>query len=111
MSFSQKYLRARVALLFVVALSLFLSACSGERGGGALPGGASDGGGATGGAIRLQGAGATFPNPLYQKWLSEYGKLNPQVRIDYQSIGSGGGIKQIQAQTVDFGASDAPMTD
>ena len=66
---------------------------------------------ADGGAIHLQGAGATFPNPLYQKWLSEYGKLHPNVRIDYQSIGSGGGIKQIQAQTVDFGASDAPMTD
>src|SRR6266516_38493 len=64
-----------------------------------------------GGTIHLQGAGATFPNPLYQKWLSEYGKLYPNVRIDYQSIGSGGGIKQIQAQTVDFGASDAPMTD
>ena len=61
--------------------------------------------------ISLQGAGATFPNPLYQKWLSEYGKLHSNVRIDYQSIGSGGGIKQIQAQTVDFGASDAPMTD
>src|SRR6266545_5945528 len=64
-----------------------------------------------GGAITLQGAGATFPNPLYQKWVSEYGKLHPNVRIDYQSIGSGGGIKQIQEQTVDFGASDAPMTD
>jgi phosphate transport system substrate-binding protein len=61
--------------------------------------------------VNLQGAGATFPNPLYQKWLSEYSKLNPKIRIDYQSIGSGGGIKQIQAQTVDFGASDAPMTD
>src|SRR5439155_20058039 len=50
-------------------------------------------------------------NPLYQKWLSEYGKLHSNIKIDYQSIGSGGGIKQIQAQTVDFGASDAPMTD
>lgn len=59
----------------------------------------------------MQGAGATFPTPLYQKWVSEYGKLHPNVRIDYQSIGSGGGIKQIQSQTVDFGASDAPMTD
>src|SRR5258708_30958782 len=63
------------------------------------------------GPINLQGAGATFPNPLYQKWLSEYGKLHPNIKIDYQSIGSGGGIKQIQARTVDFGASDAPMTD
>ena len=67
--------------------------------------------GGAGGSIALQGAGATFPNPLYQKWLSEYGKLHANVRIDYQSIGSGGGIKQIQAQTVDFGASDAPMSD
>src|SRR5207237_8628314 len=55
--------------------------------------------------------GATFPNPLYQKWLSEYGKVHANIKIDYQSIGSGGGIKQIQARTVDFGASDAPMTD
>jgi phosphate transport system substrate-binding protein len=61
--------------------------------------------------VKLQGAGATFPNPLYQKWVSEYGKLHPTVQIDYQSIGSGGGIKQIQEQTVDFGASDAPMKD
>src|SRR5215208_1893048 len=61
--------------------------------------------------ISLQGAGATFPNPLYQKWLSEYGKLQPNIRIDYQSIGSGGGIKQLKEQTVDFGASDAPMKD
>ena len=65
----------------------------------------------TGGEVRLQGAGASFPNPLYQKWLSEYGKLNANIKIDYQSIGSGGGIKQIQARTVDFGASDAPMKD
>ena len=64
-----------------------------------------------GGPVSLQGAGATFPYPLYQKWMSEYGKVNPNVRTDYQSIGSGGGIKQLQAQTVDFGASDAPMTD
>ena len=61
--------------------------------------------------MSLQGAGATFPNPLYQKWLSEYGKLHPNVKIDYQSIGSGGGIKQLKEQTVDFGASDAPMKD
>ena len=71
---------------------------------------ASCGGGGAGSEIRMQGAGATFPNPLYQKWISEYGKLNHNIKIDYQSIGSGGGIKQIQARTVDFGASDAPMT-
>src|SRR5215207_9846387 len=63
------------------------------------------------GTVSLQGAGATFPNPLYQKWLSEYGKVHPNVRIDYQSIGSGGGIKQLKEQTVDFGASDSPMSD
>ena len=69
------------------------------------------GSGSGGGTIALQGAGATFPNPLYQKWVSEYGKAHANMHIDYQSIGSGGGIKQIQAQTVDFGASDAPMSD
>ncbi len=75
----------------------------------ALTGVACNGGGGGGGDLKLQGAGATFPNPLYQKWISEYGKLHANVKIDYQSIGSGGGIKQLQAQTVDFGASDAPM--
>jgi phosphate transport system substrate-binding protein len=63
------------------------------------------------GSVTLQGAGASFPSPLYQKWLSEYGKIHANVKIDYQSIGSGGGIKQLKEQTVDFGASDAPMTD
>ena len=65
----------------------------------------------SGSGVRLHGAGATFPNPLYQKWLSEYEKVQPGVRIDYQSIGSGGGIKQLKEQTVDFGASDSPMKD
>src|SRR5215216_7131502 len=70
-----------------------------------------NGSGGPGGTVSLQGAGATFPNPLYQKWLSEYGKLHSNIRIDYQSIGSGGGIKQLKEQTVDFGASDSPMKD
>ena len=65
----------------------------------------------SGSGVSLHGAGATFPNPLYQKWLSEYEKVQSGVRIDYQSIGSGGGIKQLKEQTVDFGASDAPMKD
>jgi len=60
-------------------------------------------------AISLTGAGATFPYPLYSKWISEYNKLNPNVKINYQSIGSGGGIRQITTNTVDFGATDAPM--
>ena len=59
----------------------------------------------------LNGAGATFPNPMYQKWFSEYHKAHPDIQFNYQSIGSGGGIRQVLAGTVDFGASDGPMTD
>jgi len=59
----------------------------------------------------ITGAGATFPYPLYSKWFSDYNKLHPEVQINYQSIGSGGGIKQMSERTVDFGATDAPMTD
>lgn len=59
--------------------------------------------------VRLTGAGATFPNPLYQRWVTDYQKINPSVKIDYQSIGSGGGIKAITEQTVDFAGSDAPL--
>jgi phosphate transport system substrate-binding protein len=84
----------------VLAFLAMVAACSG-----------GGGGAGAGGVVNLQGAGATFPNPIYQKWVSEYGKLHSNIKIDYQSIGSGGGIKQIQSQTVDFGASDAPMTD
>ena len=59
----------------------------------------------------LNGAGATFPNPIYSKWFSEYHKLHPDIQINYQPIGSGGGIRQVTEGTVDFGASDMPMTD
>lgn len=59
----------------------------------------------------LNGAGATFPYPMYSKWFSEYNKLHSDVQINYQSIGSGGGIRQVLNGTVDFGASDGPMTD
>lgn len=98
MPFSKKITRSVIALLLVTAIA-FSFGCSGQSGGGG------------GGEVKLQGAGSTFINPLMQKWLSEYGKINQNVRIDYQSIGSGGGIKQIQAQTIDFGASDAAMKD
>jgi phosphate transport system substrate-binding protein len=92
---------SRLAALMLLVCALVLAfGCS--------PGGSNSGGG---GPVNLQGAGATFPNPLYQKWMSEYGKINKNVHIDYQSIGSGGGIKQIKDQTIDFGASDAPMKD
>jgi phosphate transport system substrate-binding protein len=60
--------------------------------------------------LQINGAGATFPNPIYSKWFSEYNKLHPNIPINYQSIGSGGGIQQITNQTVFFGATDGPMT-
>ncbi len=63
------------------------------------------------GQTTLNGAGATFPNPIYSKWFSEYHKLHSDVQVNYQPIGSGGGIRQLIAGTVDFGASDMPMTD
>jgi phosphate transport system substrate-binding protein len=63
------------------------------------------------GQTTLSGAGATFPYPMYSKWFSEYSKSHSGVEINYQSIGSGGGIRQVTAGTVDFGASDMPMTD
>ena len=88
-----------VALICGLALVLGLATCSPKGSGGANE------------TVNLQGAGATFPNPLYQKWVSEYTKLHPNILIDYQSIGSGGGIKQIKEQTVGFGASDSPMKD
>ena len=60
--------------------------------------------------VQINGAGATFPYPIYSKWFSEYNKLHPEIQINYQSIGSGGGIKQLSNQTVFFGATDGPMT-
>ena len=66
---------------------------------------------AQGGQVLLNAAGATFPYPIYSKWFDVYHKAHPNVQINYQSIGSGGGIRQLQAGTVDFGASDGPMTD
>ena len=62
-------------------------------------------------AQNLTGAGATFPNPIYSRWFSEYSQQNSSVHINYQSVGSGAGIRQVSQKTVDFGASDGPMTD
>jgi phosphate transport system substrate-binding protein len=62
-------------------------------------------------SMLINGAGATFPYPIYSKWFDEYTKVNPDVRINYQSIGSGGGIRQASELTVDFGATDGPMND
>ncbi|HSP62582.1 MAG TPA: phosphate ABC transporter substrate-binding protein PstS [Pyrinomonadaceae bacterium] len=96
MSFSKTVTRMTFGLIFIAFISMAFIGC---------------GGAGSGGEVRLQGAGATFPNPLYQKWVSEYGKANPNIKIDYQSVGSGAGIKQIKERTVDFGASDSPMKD
>jgi phosphate transport system substrate-binding protein len=63
------------------------------------------------GLITLNGAGATFPYPLYSRWFADYNRAHPDVRINYQPIGSGGGIEQVKNRTVDFGASDAPLSD
>ncbi len=86
-----------VTLILVGLSTLALSACKGSSDGNA--------------EVRLQGAGATFPNPIYQKWFTHYNKAHPNLKFDYQSIGSGGGIKQIFERTIDFGGSDAPMKD
>lgn len=94
MYFSRRAISSAVTLLLSLALCFAVS-CSSRRGVG----------------IRLQGMGSSFPYPIYQKWLSEYGKINTSVTINYESTGSGAGIKGIQTQTVDFGASDAPMSD
>src|SRR5262249_48254679 len=63
------------------------------------------------GQILINGAGATFPYPIYSKWFDQYHRLFPQIQMNYQSIGSGGGIRQVIEGTVDFGATDSPMTD
>ncbi|HKX31711.1 MAG TPA: phosphate ABC transporter substrate-binding protein PstS [Blastocatellia bacterium] len=89
---------AKLLMAVLPLLPFALVACNGSG-----PGTAGD--------VRLQGAGASFPNPIYQKWFSEYNKLTPGAKFDYQSIGSGGGIKQITSRTIDFGGSDAPMKD
>jgi phosphate transport system substrate-binding protein len=88
------------------ALAILSSACGGDanRAAGSAP--------AAGTAVgQINGAGATFPYPIYSKWFDEYRKLHPDVSINYQSIGSGGGIRQITNETVAFGATDGPMTD
>src|ERR1044072_9375283 len=97
---TNRTLQARVVGVFL-PVSLWTFALAG-CGGSSSPGNSE---------TRIQGAGGAFPNPIYQKWISEYNKANANVKFDYQSIGSGGGIKQITEKTVDFGGSDAPMKD
>lgn len=91
----------------VCSAILLLAACGGD-GDNASP--AEMAGGSSGETVTLTGAGATFPYPVYAAWFNAYGRANP-VRVNYQSIGSGGGIRQLTEGTVDFGASDAPMNE
>jgi phosphate transport system substrate-binding protein len=88
---------AKVPIPFgaVVALAMSFTACGG--------------GGGAGGGVKLQGAGASFPAPLYLKWFKTYNGAHPNIQVDYQSIGSGGGVKSFMDRTVDFAASDAAM--
>jgi phosphate transport system substrate-binding protein len=95
-------------MLLVAAVGVFAQEATPEAT--AVPGSGKIAGPVDGEAKSLNGAGATFPAPLYTKWFSEYAKLTG-VQINYQAIGSGGGIKSITDKTVDFGASDGPMTD
>lgn len=96
------------SIIFCVLVCVFVSiglACSGQKigqGSSASP---------AGGALQLQGSGATFPKPIYEKWVNEFGKLHPNTRIDYQATGSGAGQKALLSKTADFGASDDPMSD
>jgi len=98
----------RPTILLVLPLLAGLAACSGSQ-----PAPASGSGAASpaSGGAQLNGAGATFPAPLYTKWVAEYGKVAPNVQINYQPLGSGAGIRQLTNRTVFFGASDQPMTD
>src|SRR5262245_15298973 len=93
-------------LAVVLACSCWLPACSASQNAGESGGSSSPAASA-----QINGAGATFPNPIYSKWFDEYNKLHPNVRINYQSVGSGAGIRQLTNETVFFGATDGPMTD
>ena len=96
-----------ITYVLICVFACIALACSGQK----MGQGTSSAPAASGGNIQLQGSGATFPKPIYDKWVSEFGKLNPTVKIDYQATGSGAGQKAILAKTADFGASDDPMSD
>lgn len=101
---------AAALMLTVIAFAAGCSNNSSDNGGASSTAGGTTGAPAAGGGVVLNAAGATFPAPLYQKWFQEY-QQKTGVAVNYQAIGSGGGIKQITAKSVDMGASDAPMSD
>ena len=104
-----------VALVVITALGVVAAGCGSSElpsaGGSTATTAASTGTSGGASAASLNGAGATFPKPLYIEWIGEFQAANPGVKINYQGIGSGGGIEQFTKLTVDFGASDAPMKD
>lgn len=95
------------SILLVLAGLALATACSGEKVGQSNGGNSAK----SDGSLQLQGSGATFPKPIYEKWVNEFGKANPNIKIDYQATGSGAGQKALLAKTADFGASDDPMSD
>ncbi len=96
--------KKRVWLAPLLAVSLItVTACGSET--------TNEGGEKSGQSVRLTGAGASFPAPLYQRWFKKYNEINPNVEVEYQSVGSGAGIEQFTQKTVDFGASDVAMND
>lgn len=94
-------------ILASLLISVPLAACSGSKESAVPVGGTPSTAGST---VQVNGAGATFPYPIYSKWFAEYNRLHPSVRINYQSLGSGAGIRQLISRTVFFGASDQPMS-
>lgn len=103
---------ARMAFsLSVMALTLGIGACQGPTAENTVTSDAGTGKLALSEPVNLTGAGATFPAPIYQRWFQEFNQANPQVRTNYQSVGSGAGVQQFSSGTVDFGASDVAMKD
>jgi phosphate transport system substrate-binding protein len=97
--------KRQILLAPLMALTLGLASCGGNQ---TTTG---ENNTSSGPSVSLTGAGATFPAPLYQRWFSEYNKINPNVQVSYQSVGSGAGVEQFSQGTVDFGASDVAMKD
>ncbi len=108
---SQPLLKRRSFLASLAILSFSVAACQTTPPEAPSANAPAASGGSSGGTISINGAGASFPAPLYQRWFAEYNKLNPKVQISYQSVGSGAGVEQFLAGTVDFGATDAPLKD
>jgi phosphate transport system substrate-binding protein len=103
--------RALLTTLTVASLGLAVACAPSSTDAPAPSANAPTGTSGGGDTVSLSGAGATFPAPLYQRWFAEYNKQNPNAQISYQSVGSGAGVEQFLAGTVDFGASDAPLKD